>query len=122
MTSVPLKSVYPFHWNSIDVTIGDGDQVRIWYYCNFNRFDPKKPVNIFYGKIENRFDISPDFIQVIFFPYVSQKYDKSFYKTFLWKAIEYFYPGRSINYNTFPIYDVENLRDMHKIVYYDYKL
>lgn len=113
---------HPFKCNSIDVTSGDSGEVKIVYCCNFYRFYPKKPINIFYGKINERFDISPDFAQVIFFPYLNQKYDRSFYKTFLWKAIDSFYPQQSIKYNTFPIHEVENLRDMHKIVYYDYKL
>jgi hypothetical protein len=117
-----VSTNYPFKCHSIDVTIGDSDEVKIIYCYNFNKFNPKKPINIFYGTINERFDISPDFVQVIFFPYFNQKYDKSFYKTFLWKAIESFYPNQSISYNTYPIYDVENIRDLHKIVYYDYKL
>ncbi len=118
-TSTSFK---PCRCNSVSVNSEDSGDFKILYYCNFNRFNPKKPINIFYGKINERFNISPDFIQIIFFPYLSQKYNKSFYKTFLWKAIESFYPRQSINYNTFPIHDVETLYDMHRIVYYDYKL
>lgn len=113
---------HPFHLNYVTVTSGDSDSVKVPYCCNFYIFNPKRPVNIFYGKINERFDIPPDRVQVIFFPYFNQSYDRVFYKTFLWKVIEQFYSGQSISYNTFPIYDIDTLRDMHKIVYYDYKL
>ncbi len=113
---------YPFKIRSVDVSVGDSEPVKILYLCNFNWFNPEKPVSYFYGKINERFDISPNFMQVVFFPYIKGKYDRSFYKTFLWKVIESFYPGHSIDNHIFPIYDVETLKDLNKIVYHGYKL